>query len=161
MRSHPIFSIPSLGWLALAAIGVTPCADAALGGDIATVAQDRVHMKATVRTGQATLQSATPLYTVHEMVAPSGTVVREFSGANGKVFAVTWAGPAVPDLRQLLGASFETYAAPGATGPRAHGHRQVARGDLVVHSSGRMRAFSGKAYLASLVPSGVAIDALQ
>ena len=100
-------------------------------------------------------------YTVHEMLTPSGTVVREYAAATGKIFAVTWSGPNVPDLRQLLGASFDAYAAPEAAGPRAHSHRAVTRGDLVVQSSGRMRAFSGKAYLASLVPTGVTIDALQ
>jgi hypothetical protein len=174
-----------LGWLVLAAAGMAPAAHAALGGDVETVAQDRARIKATalrttVRTvpagtasggtagaapaaAIATATATATAYTVHEMMTPAGTVVREFSGPNGKVFAVTWSGPAVPDLRQLLGAHFDTYATPSATGPRprARAHRTVARGDLVVQSMGRMRAFSGKAYLASLVPSGVAIDALQ
>jgi hypothetical protein len=154
-----------IGWLFLASAAIAPAAHAALGGDVESVARDRAGikataLKATVRTAQAGTPSAAE-YTVHEMTTPAGTLVREFSGPGGKVFAVTWSGPVMPDLRQLLGAHFDTYAAPAAAGPRAHAHRAIARGDLVVQSSGRMRAFSGKAYLASLVPSGVAIDALQ
>lgn len=141
-------------------LGCSATAQAALGGDLSSVGQDRVHIKATVRTQPA---AATPgSFSVTELVTPEGVTVREFLTAGGKVFAVTWAGPAVPDLRQLLGPYFADYASSTTpTGHRGHSHRTVMRDDLVVRSSGRMRAFSGTAYVPSLVPTGVAINDLQ
>jgi hypothetical protein len=88
------------------------------------------------------------------MTLASGTVVREFAGLDGKVFAVAWHGPHVPDLRQTLGKYFDTMQ----SAPRAHAdrnHLHIQQGDLVVQAGGHMRAFSGRAYLASAVPTGV------
>ena len=45
-------------------------------------------------------------YTVHEMRASTGTTVREYVSASGKVFGVAWEGPTLPDLRQVLGVYF-------------------------------------------------------
>jgi len=142
-------------WLAFAAAAVSPAANAALGGDIASIAQDRIQAKASMRSQQA------QGYSAHELLTQSGTTVREYAGADGKVFAVTWSGPLMPDLRQLLGPYFPQYIAE--TGERQGGHsrRSVRQGDLVVHSGGRMRAFSGTAYLESAIPNGVQIDALR
>src|SRR5215813_12694053 len=48
-------------------------------------------------------------YRVHESQLSSGTVVREYAAPNGNVFAVTWRGPFVPNLKHLLGRYFEEY----------------------------------------------------
>ena len=130
-------------------------AHATLGGSAETVEHDRVHMKAVMRT-----QGGSG-YTVHAMTAASGTSIREYVGLDGKVFAVTWSGPSMPDLRQLLGSYFSTYATEPIARRNGHAHRQIERADLVVRSSGHQRAFSGKAYVPSLLPTGVAIDELQ
>lgn len=174
-----------LAGFALTACSLAPGAEAALGGDIDSIARDQARIGMAAPAIVAKTQRQIPAgaahtpsvpgnngaelspgtfpsaYTVHEIATPSGTVVREFAAADGRVFAVAWSGPTMPDLRQLLGENFAIYAAPPASGPRAHAHRTLTRGDLVVQSSGRMRAFSGRAYLSSLVPSGVAIDGLR
>jgi hypothetical protein len=98
-------------------------------------------------------------YQLHEIRLPTGTLLREFVGADGRVFAVAWNGPTIPNLRQALGRYFDAYAA----GAKHSGHSQlrVARSDLVVQSSGHMRAFAGHAYLPQAVPNGVSIGELR
>jgi Protein of unknown function (DUF2844) len=139
--------------LALCIVGAA--AHAALGDDVASVEADRVHMKASLRVVPATL------FTVHEIAAPSGTVVKEFVSPAGKVFAVAWNGPFMPDLRQTLGRYFNVYQ----TGPRSRTMRrrlvQVNASDLVVVSGGRPRAFVGQAYVPSLMPAGVTAEQIK
>src|ERR1700761_457030 len=48
-------------------------------------------------------------YRVHEIQQPYGTVIREYAGLDGKVFAVTWRGPFSPNLQQTLGSYFAQY----------------------------------------------------
>ena len=88
--------------------------------------------------------------------------MREYSGLDGNVFAVTWHGPFIPNLRQMLGRYFDEYAAAAQTQPHPdHHHLQIALSDLVVQSSGHMRAFSGRAYLPQSIPAGVSLGELQ
>jgi hypothetical protein len=100
-------------------------------------------------------------YRVHDIELPSGTVLREFAALDGKVFAVAWSGPSIPNLRQALGRYFDEYvSAAGAM----HGvrHRiEVQESDLVVQSGGHMRRFSGRAYLPAALPAGVTLDELH
>lgn len=142
-------------WLVFFAAAFSPAAHASLGGDIGSVSQDRTQAKTLMRS--QTMQG----YTVHETLTESGTMVREYAGANSKVFAVTWAGPLMPDLRQLLGPYFPQYIVDSDERRGGHARRSVRHGDLVVYSAGRMRAFSGVAYLESAIPNGVQIDALR
>lgn len=142
------------------AVAGTGKACAALGGDVDSIVQDRIHTKAMLRTGTA-VTPASANYSVHELLTPAGTAVREFVSAGGKVFAVTWSGPAMPDLRQLLGPYFADFSSTTAPRTGGHMHRSIERSDLVVRSTGRMRAFSGKAYVPSLIPTGVLINDLQ
>ena len=105
------------------------------------------------------------LYTVQEVVLETGTSVQEYSNAAGVVFALVWRGPVLPDLSVLLGDYFNTFKTEMEQA-RAQGKRgspaTVARDKLVVHSSGRMRNFSGYAYAPDLIPAGVNIkDVLQ
>jgi hypothetical protein len=102
-----------------------------------------------------------PLYTVHELTTPNGTTVREFAAANGTVFAVSWQGPLLPDLRTLLGAHFETLLSAERSQPATHSKLLIQHPDVVIHSEGRVRAFSGQAWLPPLVPAGVAITELR
>ena len=105
------------------------------------------------------------LYTVQEVQLATGTRVLEYTGLDGTVFAVAWRGPVLPDLSVLLGDYFSTFKVETEQA-RALGRRgspvHVARDNLVVHSSGRMRSFSGHAYAPALIPVGVNIkDVLQ
>ena len=81
-----------------------PCiAAAALGEPETSVQTDVARLR-----GSITVTSHAN-YKLHEIQLPSGTQLREFAGLDGKVFAVAWNGPAVPDLRQTLGQYFDNY----------------------------------------------------
>ena len=129
-------------------------AHATLGQNVSTVDSDRTRLHAVAHT--ATTQSA---YSVHLMTMPSGTLVREYVARNGIVFGVAWEGPTLPDLKSMLGASFDAYVA--ATTTRRGTPLAVSNNDLVVFSGGHLRAFSGHAYLPQAVPTGVDVGVIQ
>jgi hypothetical protein len=133
-----------------------PCiAAAALGEPEASVKSDGAQMRGSIKVAE------NANYRSHEIQMPSGTVVREFTGANGKVFAIVWSGPVMPNLRQTLGQYFDNYVAAAKANRAGHHHLDIHQTDLVVHASGHMRAFSGIAYLPQAVPSGVSVGELQ
>ena len=123
-------------------------AHATLGENVSSVNNDGAHMHAVART--ASTQSA---YSVHAITLPSGTLVREYVTANGIVFGVAWEGPTLPDLKTVLGTSFDTYVAASAA--QRNTPLAVSGADLVVYSGGHLRAFSGYAYLPRALPAGV------
>jgi len=129
------------------AVTVAAPAFAALGGDATSVQADLVKMKGALRT------TSSAAFTVHEITTSYGTVVREYLSPGDKVFAVSWHGPVIPDLRQMLGGYYGQYEQAAST-PHVGGHRHLAieRPGLVVQSSGRMRAFSGRAWAPDLLP---------
>lgn len=141
------------GLISLAGVAALP-ARAALGGVEASVGTDRLQIGATLRV------LPQPSYTVHELQAPSGTVVREYVSPSGIVFGVAWHGPSMPDLRQVLGTYFDRYVE--ATSKRGmRGPVSIEQPGLVVQSSGHMRAFTGKAYIPEALPQGIAADAVR
>ncbi len=126
-------------------------ARAELGGDATSVQNDQARMRASVRS----VQQATA-YTRQEIQTPSGTVIREYVSPAGKVFAVSWEGPFLPDLQQLLGSYFDQFSqAVQARGPRRRGPVLINQPGLVVESGGHMRAFVGRAYVPGMLPEGV------
>jgi hypothetical protein len=144
--------LAALGWLGLA---LALPAQAALGGSEATVFADQSHTNAALTTAPGAR------YTVHQLQVPAGATVREFVGPDGVVFAVAWQGPVMPDLRQLLGPYFGQYVDAVAARRGVRGPVAIALPGLVVESSGRQRAFSGRAYVPGSVPPGVAVDDLR
>jgi hypothetical protein len=144
----------ALGAVLLAG-SVTLPAFAALGGDAASVDTDAAKMK-----GQARA-TAVAGYTVKEITLPSGTLVREYVSAEGKVFAVTWSGMSQPDLQQTLGTYFEQYKAAAAAPHAGHHHLTIHQPDLVLSSGGHMRAWTGKAYVPALLPPNFSVDDIR
>lgn len=144
--------------LAMVFLATASPAFAALGGDISSVRADQAHMQGSLRTTQA------EAYTVHEIQAVTGTVVREYVSPSGKVFAVAWQGPWRPDMRQLLATYFEPYqqALQAQSNSRA-GRRPllIQQPGLVVQSSGHMRSFAGRAYIPQMLPQGVSIEDIR
>jgi hypothetical protein len=133
-----------------------PCiATAALGEPEASVQSDVAELRASIKVAEH------GTYRVHEIQLPSGTLVREFTGPDGTVFAVAWNGPAMPNLRQTLGRYFDSYVTAAQANRAGSHHLQIDQSGLVVHASGHMRAFSGLAYLPPAVPSGVNIGELH
>ncbi len=100
-------------------------------------------------------------YVVYQNQLDNGTDVREYTGPDGVVFAVSWRGPVLPDLNALLGAYFAAFKSETEL-RRMRGRRgspvNVRRDGLVIASDGRMRNFFGYAYAPALVPSGLAIN---
>ncbi len=158
MKSTSAKAFGAWGWLAagvLASQAVCLPARATLGEDAATVEADRAQMKAQLRT------TAVAGSTVHEIQNPTGTVVREYISAAGKVFAVSWEGPVLPDFRQMLGRYFTDYNSEASSPRVGRRHLTIERTDLVVHSSGHMRAFYGNAYVPSLLPPNFSPDEIK
>jgi hypothetical protein len=136
----------------------TTLAFGSLGGDAASVQADQVHMQ-----GSRTMKAAES-YTVHEIQAANGTVVREFVSAEGKVFAIAWHGPWIPDMRQLLGSYFDQYAQANQAQRGARMRRGpilINQPGLVVQIGGHPRAFAGRAYVPEMLPSGVGAENIQ
>ena len=129
---------------------------AALGGDAASVQSDGASLKSAVRV------TANTGFAVHEIASPSGTVLREFVGNDGKVFAVSWHGIVNPDLRQVLGTYYARYEEGSATAVHSS-HRQlvISLPDFVFENSGRQRAFAGRAWVPAMVPVNFSTDDIK
>jgi hypothetical protein len=150
MKLTRIVLFPAL----LAALAAAP-AFAALGGDVSSVQADLAHMKGAIR---VTTNAAV---TVHEISTTYGTSVREFIGADGKVFAVSWSGPVNPDLRQVLGSYYPQFAQAASTTHRNHRRLNIEQPGLVVQNVGRLRAFAGRAWVPSMLPENFSIDDIK
>jgi len=124
------------------------------------------------RTGLATLgaapanpanttASASAAYSINEISLDNGARIQEFVTPAGLVFAVTWRGPVLPDLRALLGeylSLFQRHTDATRQAGMRGGPVSLVQERLVLRSIGRMGHFSGYAYVPSLVPAGVNIN---
>ena len=128
---------------------------AALGEAESTVTDDAQKLKGEIK---STERAA---YRVHEIQLPSGTLLREYVAPGGKVFAVSWSGPALPNLSQALGSYFAVYASAAQEKHAGRNHLEIRQEGFVMHSSGHMRAFSGHAYLPQAVPAGMALEDIR
>jgi hypothetical protein len=148
-------SFPARAAAVAALFIVSRIALAALGGDEASIQADRIHLKGAVSVRQ------TQHFAMHEIVQPSGTSVQQYVSPAGKVFAVAWQGPVMPDLRQVLGSYFDHYIAAAKAKRVKRTPVVIRESSLVVLSGGHPRAFSGRAYVPDLVPRDVDAEALQ
>jgi hypothetical protein len=161
----PIFGMTAIAPMRLKSIGAilltlalgSP-AFASLGGNLSSVETDGAQMKATVTMteGQG--------YTVHQIKAQTGTVVREYVSPEGRVFGVTWQGPFIPSMQQLLGTYFKQYTAGvKAQHDAGPGRRplSIQQPNLVVHNTGHMRSFYGRAYDPGLLPEGITANTIR
>ncbi|MBU3556236.1 DUF2844 domain-containing protein [Polynucleobacter sp. Ross1-W9] len=82
---------------------------------------------------------------------PSGIVIQEYLSGNGTVFAVTWSGPALPNLQILLGSYFKDYLAAIKEARRSI---YLNNENVIIQSSGMMGAFQGFAFLSKQAPAG-------
>jgi hypothetical protein len=127
---------------------------ASLDADQSSVTRDRAVLKA----GKVERVSV-GTFSVHRYTLQGGTEVREYVAASGKVFAVTWHGPHIPNLQQLLGVHHSTFL-NASSRQRGGVNNLVVRDDaanpnLIVESHGHQRAFHGRAYLLHALPAGV------
>jgi len=131
------------------ALAPLEAAQAALGASNASAARDHEALRGTL--------AVTPMqrYEVHQIVSASGVTVREYATHTGPVFAVTWSGPHVPDLKLLLGGYFERYVTLAKTHRTGHHVLSIDTPDLVMSVVRFQRTASGRAYIPRLLPSGV------
>lgn len=129
---------------------------AELGGAPMAVQADGVHGKAILR------ESDVAGFSIHELQLPSGTTVREYVSPENQVFALSWQGPFMPNLQELLSGYFDHYASAAArhayTGRRPV---DVKKPEVVIHAGGHLRAFQGHAYLPGRFPPGVTLDDIR
>lgn len=140
--------------LAVLAIASAP-ALAVLGEPVASVHTDQQRtggkLRAVYRAG----------YTVQQITQPDGLVVEEFVSPAGMVFGVSWRGPVMPKLADLLGSYFQDFQQTSQTAARRR-RAVVLRSDrVVVESGGHPRGFHGRAYVPSLVPGNVSPAVIQ
>jgi hypothetical protein len=132
---------------------------ATLGSNVASVDDDRAKMK-----GALINIARNDSFAVHVLQSATGTTIREYVSSAGTVFAVSWDGPWMPDLQQMLGPYFEAYQqnAPAVrNGRKSHGPMTIRTGDLVIQVGGHPRAFTGRAYIERLLPQGVQPAAIR
>lgn len=143
---------------ALLTLTLPVSARASLGGDVTSVRTDQAKLQATVHVNTA------GAYSVQEVKAPTGLVVREYVSSAGKVFAVAWQGPTRPDLQQLLGSYFQVFKqALQAQKPRRLRRAPIFinQSGLIVEMGGHMRFLVGRAYVSSLVPANVRMEEIR
>jgi hypothetical protein len=98
-------------------------------------------------------------YVTRDTTLATGTRVREYVSAKGIVFAVTWEGPFLPDLKALLGKYFASMVNDAGRMPKAGRSRIAMTGsEVVINSGGHMRAFEGSAWLPAAFPPGFTAD---
>ena len=135
----------------LVAVCVSAPTLAGLGGDATSVEADRVSMKAVVR--------VTPFvgYDIHEIQTPAGAVIHEYVSTQGKVFAVSWRGPGIPDLGQLLGdySAQLARARAGSDSHYNHHHLRIETPEVVMQSDAYLRSRSGRAWVPALFPQSL------
>ena len=143
------------GVLLILSLGAAP-GWAALGEPESSVSADRQFLRGQMR------DEVHQGFRLHQITDANGGVVREYVSPAGKVFAVSWQGPFVPNMQQLLGAYFpylQQYA-QAQTG-RHGGPLIIQKDNFVFTSGGHMRWRHGRAYVPSLLPTNLAPEVVQ
>jgi hypothetical protein len=135
---------------------------AALGGNLNSVLADQIQFQGSVKVTQMAS------FEIHEIRpqtgATAGTVIREYVSPAGTVFAVTWQGEWLPNMRQLLGTYFQQFTDAVKQQSSAHMGRRplhIAQPDFALQMTGHMRSYAGRAYLPAILPPGVQPEAIQ
>lgn len=154
--THAVLRFATIAAL-LATLCGSQAAQAALGGTAASVQQDSTALRGTT-VSMTSMQG----YDRHEIKTADGANVREFASSDGAVFAVSFDGPAIPDLKTMLGTHYDDYLA-AAKAHRGNHHVMsfVTSDGLSVSITKLPRGFRGEAHLPALLPRGVAVQDLR
>ena len=166
MTTRSLLNVALIGCGFLLLTGAPSTARATLGEPAASVASDASQMNATAGANSERALPAAPAqnapaaadFTVEQMTTPNGTVVSEYVGHSGTVFAVTWRGPTPPDVETLLGTYFKQYrvaADTGAPSPLGLHASSVRAKNVTVETAGHMGLMWGRAYLPAALPAGL------
>ncbi len=141
---------------ACALMAVAGQAQAGLGDPVASVALDQATLN-----GQSYSTSSQPRFTQYEFITADGVRIREFASLSGTVFAVSWSGPDIPDLKVLLASYHADYLAATQT-PQANRRILAVKNERVVlHMNALPRGVIGGAYLPGQLPAGVSPQELR
>lgn len=130
-------------------------ARAALGGDLGSVDRDHAALQA------QRVVTPMPSYDRHELTAASGLRIREYVDRSGRVFAVSWQGPQLPDLGQLLGVYAERYAAAVRARQGTHRRLVLRAPDFELSAVRLPRGWSGLALLPAALPADLSREELR
>jgi len=130
---------------------------ATLGQSTDSLASDKKVLM-TVKSAKRTSSA----YTVHELQSQTKTI-REYASPSGVVFGIAWDGLTHPDLTPLLGNYASEHKRAVKNTPPQPGRRymKIKSANIVVEKWGHMRHMQGRAYVPSLIPSGVSIDEIK
>jgi hypothetical protein len=143
------------GILLILILGAAP-AWAVLGQPESTVSADGQFLRGQIR------DEVHPGYRLHLITDPGGTVVREYVSPAGMVFGISWQGPFVPNMQQLLGTYFTHLQQFAQAQTGRHGGPLIIQKDSFVFTSGgHMRSYRGRAYVPNLLPPGVSPEVVQ
>ena len=171
MKTSIFIGFAVLGGLSGFVLGVGT-ARATLGEPASSITADASQMNAVAGTNTARpipglpREGAAPsgYYSIQQITTPGGTVVSEYVGQNGRVFAVTWRGPKPPDVGSLLGAYYKQYsdaAEAGSPSPFGPHVSAVHASDVTVETGGHMGLMWGRAYLPAKLPAGVSVSEIK
>ena len=142
------------------ALFVSMPAHAVLGGTVTSIDADQARVAGARRLAAGPQANVR----VHSIVRNDGSAIDEYVSASGVVFAISWHTRFKPDLDALLGAHAPAYAVAARRAMVAPGIRRhvvLQEGDLVVDATAHLNAFVGRAYLRSMLPAGMPLDAIR
>ena len=143
-----------LAVLVVLLLGCTP-GWAVLGEYENSVASDQQHMHAQLR------EVAGQGYSIKQLASADGRTVKEYVSPAGLIFGISWQGPTMPDLRQVLGSYFAQLQQSNQARRRRGGPLVVETKDFVLVSGGHMRSYHGVAYVPSLLPVNVSAEVVR
>ncbi len=131
-------------------------AQAGLGERAESVARDHATL-------HGTALRVTPMtnYQVHEITSEHGGRVREYVSPEGQVFATTWSGPTMPDLKAVLAGHYPDYVASAQAHRASHHVFSVATEGMVLRVVKLPRGITGSAHVPALVPAGVNVQDIR
>src|SRR6266404_4959498 len=153
--SKTLLSLALGAGLLLWALAQPTAAYAALGESSVSIARDRAALRSSLNT--VSMKG----YVVHELTTESGATVREYVTSAGTVFALTWNGTQVPDLKLLLSTYYDRYITAAQAHRTGHHVLSIATPELVMTVVKFQRKSSGQVYVPSLMPSGVTRQELR
>lgn len=116
-----------------------------LGGDVTSIFSEQKKFNSQL---SSTQQGEFIVYT---QTLTSGIILQEYLSRNGTVFAVTWSGPALPNLQIVLGSYFKEYLAAIKESQRSI---SINTDSVIIQSSGMMGSFQGFGFLPKQAPIG-------
>jgi hypothetical protein len=141
-------------WPALAlAGGLSVAAHAGLGESVDSVARDHAALR-----GIGLTSRAMPTFDVHEITTQHGTLVRHYVSRSGSVFATSWSGPSLPDLKVVLGRSYAEYTAAAQSSSGQQKILSISTQNLVLRVVRYPRGLAGWAHVPGLLPPGAVVD---